>query len=317
MSDKGKLIPFGKYKDQPIEHIQTIDRPYLEWLLKQAWFRDRFPQQHQIVINYGGEPSETPEHNRLQARLLDEAFRIALANLFAADLVAKLRRGIIAAHEREQKDLNEAVTKANATVARHQESYECEKTHLPEYIAQLRADLNSGKSSRYFAPDLTHRIQDAEHRLSVLDERWAAEAERYAADVTKAKTTLAEHANGRPAAEALAATAPNWACGCEFEVKGWDAVMHCTAWLGSQAPAYLESQLMIGIECKPTLGDDYPAVLRQIKNHGDQFTRVSHRVLLVEQVIASGATADEIKRFFAASNVYLVMVSSVEAILAA
>jgi len=68
------LVPFGKYKGQPLEVIAT-DRGYCDWLLAQAWFVQRYPQLHTLVINNFGEPSETPEHNALQLRLLDDRFR--------------------------------------------------------------------------------------------------------------------------------------------------------------------------------------------------------------------------------------------------
>jgi len=68
------VVPFGKYKGQPLEVIAT-DRGYCDWLLAQAWFVQRYPQLHTLVINNFGEPSETPEHNALQLRLLDDRFR--------------------------------------------------------------------------------------------------------------------------------------------------------------------------------------------------------------------------------------------------
>jgi hypothetical protein len=36
-----KIVPFGKYKSQPIE-VLAQDRPYLEWLFTQEWFRHRY-----------------------------------------------------------------------------------------------------------------------------------------------------------------------------------------------------------------------------------------------------------------------------------
>lgn len=69
-----EIVPFGKYKGQPLEVI-AHDREYCEWLLTQAWFVEKFPQIHTVVINNFGEPSETPEHNALQMRLLDDEFR--------------------------------------------------------------------------------------------------------------------------------------------------------------------------------------------------------------------------------------------------
>jgi hypothetical protein len=70
----GEVIPFGKYKGQPLD-VLTADRDYCDWLMEQAWFVQRYPHIHTVVINNFGEPTETPEHNALQIRLLDDTFR--------------------------------------------------------------------------------------------------------------------------------------------------------------------------------------------------------------------------------------------------
>ncbi|WP_157111385.1 hypothetical protein [Nonlabens spongiae] len=71
-----KLIPFGKYKDQPIE-ILINDPEYRNWLLAQSWFAQKFPDLKLIIINNFKETNETPEHNKLQGDFLDDKFCIA------------------------------------------------------------------------------------------------------------------------------------------------------------------------------------------------------------------------------------------------
>jgi len=68
-------VPFGKYKGQPIEVLAT-DPQYTEWLASQGWVRERFPQLYTVIINNFGETADTPEHNDLQARFLDEVLVI-------------------------------------------------------------------------------------------------------------------------------------------------------------------------------------------------------------------------------------------------
>jgi hypothetical protein len=78
MSEKNeKLIPFGKYANQPVEVLQN-DPQYVQWLTSQPWFQDRYPAIFNVVINKFGEDEETPEHNRLQAKFLDEGFRMKM-----------------------------------------------------------------------------------------------------------------------------------------------------------------------------------------------------------------------------------------------
>ena len=69
-----QLVPFGKYKGQPMQVMQ-MDTKYCDWLSKQDWFREQYGNiYNQVIINNFTEPSETPEHNRLQMRFLDENF---------------------------------------------------------------------------------------------------------------------------------------------------------------------------------------------------------------------------------------------------
>ena len=32
------VFPFGKYRGKKIQDVATIDKPYLEWVMKQPWF---------------------------------------------------------------------------------------------------------------------------------------------------------------------------------------------------------------------------------------------------------------------------------------
>ena len=70
---EGRLIPFGKYKDQPVE-VLAQDRQYVELLTAQPWFRDKFAGLYTVIINNFQEASETPEHNALQVLFLDDQF---------------------------------------------------------------------------------------------------------------------------------------------------------------------------------------------------------------------------------------------------
>lgn len=81
MSDQqNKLIPFGKYKGQPLEAMAE-DRQYTDWLVAQPWFRERYGNLYAVVINNFCEPSETPDHNALQARFLDDDFRLKFSSV--------------------------------------------------------------------------------------------------------------------------------------------------------------------------------------------------------------------------------------------
>jgi hypothetical protein len=67
------IISFGKYRGQPVE-VLAGDESYRDWVMAQNWFRERYPQLRTIIINNFREPSETPDHNALQAKFLDDRF---------------------------------------------------------------------------------------------------------------------------------------------------------------------------------------------------------------------------------------------------
>lgn len=72
MSDE--MVSFGKYKGKSVEALLD-DRPYLDWLLSQSWFKEKFGNVYNVVINNGNEPSETPEHNAMQIKFLSQEYR--------------------------------------------------------------------------------------------------------------------------------------------------------------------------------------------------------------------------------------------------
>ena len=64
------IVPFGKYKGQPIETLLT-DVEYLQWCQTNGVL-DRYPWLQVMVVS--GQPREdqpTPAHNRLQERFAD------------------------------------------------------------------------------------------------------------------------------------------------------------------------------------------------------------------------------------------------------
>lgn len=79
------LVPFGKYKGQPITTLLN-DTKYLEWCKQQEWFQ-KFPIVYNICVNQtittNNQNSKTPEHNKLQNLFLqNENVEKLLKNVF-------------------------------------------------------------------------------------------------------------------------------------------------------------------------------------------------------------------------------------------
>ena len=60
MSD---IIPFGKYKGQPVE-VLAADRQYLSGSAGQSWFRERYQNIYAMFVNNFAEPTESRSKTR-------------------------------------------------------------------------------------------------------------------------------------------------------------------------------------------------------------------------------------------------------------
>ena len=80
--NKSAIIPFGKYKGQPVEVLDG-DPQYKDWLCSQAWFREKRGDLYTLIINNFGEAADTPEHNKIQALFLETDFRERLVCLLS------------------------------------------------------------------------------------------------------------------------------------------------------------------------------------------------------------------------------------------
>ncbi len=78
---KTEVIPFGKYKNQPLE-VLSQDPQYMEWLTQQDWFKSRYQNIYTLVVNNFGTPQDTPEHNKLVSLFLNDDFLHKIANRF-------------------------------------------------------------------------------------------------------------------------------------------------------------------------------------------------------------------------------------------
>jgi hypothetical protein len=230
------LVPFGKYKGQPVEALAQ-DRAYCEWLAQQEWFRSKFVGIHTLIVNHFGEPSETPEHNALQARFLEYEW--------------------------------------------------CQRFALCARIE----DAHSNTCRRIARRATEHPY------LITSEQRWRREL--HAAQLPNARWSFAYET--------------------AFEVDGADVQLIASIVSESVGPpctgdcpkpceynGFESTDVVYRIECKPTLGDEYPAVLRQMKA-----AKTKH--LVVGAVQSQVLTADDVTAFFERSGVTLLTVAAIEA----
>jgi hypothetical protein len=221
-----QIVPFGKYKGQPIEALAN-DRGYLDWLTAQAWFRERYAGMYTLIVNNFREPAETPEHNQMQARFLVPQLCFEVAN------------------------------------------------RIDEFLPTARRCLDEADGwlkARRKAAENGKDIADTERDIQSLE-----------ADIQSLEAGIMPQ---------------SFKIHVEFEHRGWD-VLACV-----QRPWV--SELRCYLELKPCLGDDYPAVLRQMKALDRSYGKAAH---VVGEFTATGVTPDQISAIFATANIAVLKIS--------
>jgi hypothetical protein len=150
-SQAEKIVPFGKYKGQPVEALAQ-DRAYCEWLAGQDWFRTRYTTIHTLIVNNFTEPSETnwwKEHLQSHKAPSDLTLVISTSNLAfeqgGADVVFHAQAGV------DSNEVPEAWGRELVELIDF--SVECKPTMGDDYPAVLRQMLNQRQAYCYVNPD--------------------------------------------------------------------------------------------------------------------------------------------------------------------
>jgi len=235
------IIPFGKHKGATVAELLARDPAYADWVAAQAWVADRFAELHAAILSRGAGLDDSPEHNALQARFLEPAFRLAVVRL-------------VVPAEQLIKDQKEAKEQA----IRWRES----------------------------------EIAVAERRIADYQSwnRNAVGADERKAELRSGIIKLAGEIDGARRVE------PPLVTEARFEENGIDVIL---PW-GFVAPTYL-----LKIELKPSMGDDYPTVMRQMK-------RLGAWLLVVEQYTGRGVSETQMRGIFTASRLTVLFTQEIE-----
>ena len=276
MTETSKIVPFGKYKGQPVE-VLAQDRPYLDWLSGQDWFRERYAGIYTLIVNNFTEPSETPDHNALQVLFLDDAFCERFMRATFPGIDDAVRRQL----DVWLKDCPEEVEARIKEKSERMETYD---------RAADRATRGSG-----YEPNDWYVRPAAECRAELM--KYRARHDALSVPIGEIKFRF-ERA---------------------FEVGGVDVMIEAGAYSvvhdGTDIPISItwhewrkrrEHSSDGKIEIKPSVGDDYPAVLRQMRANGSN-------ILFTERYSGVGATETQFIKTFALADIKVVFRCDVEA----
>lgn len=281
-----EVVPFGKYKGQPVE-VLAADTDYCEWLTGQPWFRDRWPNVYNVVINYGGEPQDSPEHNQMQARFLDEPWCLALAD----------RLGLRAWH---------GLDRARAQLAKDQ-NVERFRQHVQLAENDMFADEAEFEVKGW---DVVYVLNSAWISLRMTSlpgctcrcdhSGCAADAKCHGGD---GYCRHGGHVSGRRIEDqpGKVRTDSWYHCGGGCPWRDGET----GRWLERQSPVIYRGNYdhTVYVELKPDLGDDYPKVLRQV--NGYPAGEDGSRCVVVRRAAFEHVTWDQVVRIFGASGVTL------------
>jgi hypothetical protein len=111
-NDETDLVPFGKYRGQPVESM-LADQNYLQWVMAQpglvAMIQGRYPALFNIINIGAPRVEDTPEHNQLQAKFLQQAFQYAFIQAYEGKSVLAIGQELI---DRRDQAITGAVQKA-------------------------------------------------------------------------------------------------------------------------------------------------------------------------------------------------------------
>jgi hypothetical protein len=336
------IVPFGKYKGQPVE-VLSEDRAYADWLLAQGWLKQRFPDLHTLIINNFGEPTETPEHNRLQLRFLDETFcaRVSavLLAVFPAEQATPFYLPPRPVFEAQGIDVSWRLLGWECTPHQRQEvcptalyapySEALQHAGLPfgsDRLAGIPPDPPSVRYDGYYGqvgwrgsnPE-SGALKAAYEAQKTFDREM--ESQRYHWHSSHPEVNMYDYYAPQRAAlqraldeakkvhehafrAAMAAVKAAWAPVLPYLINRVSATTLCpTLW-------HEASGLEFAVECKPTLGDDYPAVLRQIRNWPTPHRY--RKALVIDAFHAQGGLLDQVRVFFQRSGIVLLTVEEIE-----
>jgi hypothetical protein len=260
-----ETIPFGKHKGKPVEALRG-DPGYLEWLMGQDWFREKYQRIYQLVINNFGEPSETPAQNKITVRFLDEKFCTAFLK---AIKYTELEVGKTGAEFVKPK-ISRATSELSAIDRRLPE---CERRLKELEIHEDDLDFYCNNYKEL------HKLRGEAYDLKKQREESTRDLERLKAGNYELDSNIS------------------------YEVHGW------TLHMGPRRSEFWGNSVLVKI--RPSLGDDFPTILRQMKA-GTKDCHADHVILLIEQYAGSGGTLDQVRKVFCNEGFLIVTVNEIE-----
>lgn len=336
------IVDFGKYKGQPVTEL-IADTKYAEWFKQQSGFQQKHAQIYNIVVNQTLTPqtqdSKTPEHNKLQNRFLyknnqkqllsklfnlnsvtdrltalnaDEEFNKCFGKIQIPEINHKLDNSKVIFEDkfnwdvvmyyRDDQQLKFVSDLENELIDKkiYREKYDIEQTEI--YNANKLTQSRSVVGGRYdmisfFGVstnfDETKYLQDYE-------ENFNKHYREYRTGYYQ--KMISKYIDSR-----------------KYSINNTEYSINNTGDQYSICIYICQYQHSVCCEIKPTLGDDYPNVLRKLKIQIDltnndktvKFEYWKQYVLIIGTFKAESATKEQLIEIFGQSGIKIVFTSEI------
>jgi hypothetical protein len=312
-----EIVPFGKYKDQPVE-LMLADQNYLEWITGQpgimTMLQGKYPALFNIITIGAPQTSDTPEHNKLQAMFLERTFQESFIH-------ARLGKRVETIGEELADKFHSKIDNHMAETRRFVAGKVLESAKSVSDVRLIITETKGpGPEEQYKKAVKEHQMNPKPYLAPGSFEQWleghSARVKQYESRETEAARTLQAHKEmlsqllgmhinpGSPSSPKILI---EFECGYDIKMTArWEIEAtipahefeydHKRAWdrlpkswkMVAEKKARREE---FAIEIKPLMGDDFPSVLRQMKRNGAD-------TLLLGAFNAAGCTLDQVRAIF-------------------
>jgi uncharacterized protein (DUF3820 family) len=345
-SEKLPIIPFGKYKGQLITNLLN-DKGYLDWLKKQTFLKEKYTNIYNIIVHQTisqNETSKTPEHNKIQNLFLEKENQYKFLSIFNEELneLMKLKESIFWEKYLQIEKLNGNIIDINTTYYNNkiifEDIYNWDVGLYPDkIITKISLELNSlnftyedieninkFRSIIFSKPYESRKIEKiADKIMEELFEEYK-DKEKLKEDFIKKFDQISSYFYTKDKDDLLNLLEIFNKDALDFYCMGdeYHYLLKDIKNIGKKFILTFEKEIWFGMkkyfcELKPLLGDDYPNVLRKMKNQinltkKDKSLYNAKFILLIDKFESEVTSKKQLIEIFEQSNIKVILIDKFE-----
>lgn len=301
------VLRFGKHAGKSAAEVMATDPNYVQWVLAQPWFQEKNPQLVQFFMTGGGtEASETPEHNALQSKFTQDAYCLAVAAMFSAGqrlrTASEARREALVTTEPALASYVKSWHPRISARSFEKDSWDVQFTFSGAFSV-IDISHEPECSCTPLLPQEDHdepktlQMRESHSRMRRINERRA-----------KSRYTPHSYSSYR------SPTFDQYVVDTEHE-KGClrSLPTYFNAWCLRDDGFIDAKEVHFGLELKPSMGDDFPAVLRQVHRYRSRSNGI-HAAVVAGEFESAAVPWNIVKKQFWESGALLVREAELDAL---